>query len=150
MDRSSFTAALLLLGQELFPEWPGTAADTLQLVGGADESETNYILEQLRDFLPTVLGADHEPAPPAVLDVWEAVHDYYAAHPGSFFCMNPEWRFAGCCASDDPALLDGVCRFILGLAAPGQPGAGMSVAELASACQIAPDTLENWLRSQPL
>jgi hypothetical protein len=67
------------------------------------------------------------------------VCDYLFAHPGAT-------RIAG--DGHTYVYSEEYRRFAVGLAAPGQPGEGMSSAELAGHCAVPPELFEEWIRTQ--
>jgi hypothetical protein len=128
-------AAILLLCRELLPDCavlPSTA-EALALTG-ADETEANDALGRLRDLLPAMLEA----AAAAQRDkVFDAAYGFIVEHPECVYAVGKERRYT-----------EEFGRFVVGLRAPGQPGEGMSDAELASVLKVPLPTLEGWLISQ--
>lgn len=135
---SSIHAALLLLGRELvnWPEAP-TTEEILELTGSG-RSQAYAMKARLRELLGTLAGKPgrpiSEPVPAdARLAVSRAIQDYLMRHPGSAYLERERYCY-----------LDHFRRFIVGLVEPGQPGGGLSVAELADASLIPLGTLKGW------
>lgn len=135
---SSIVAALLLLGRELvnWPEAP-TTEEILDLTGSG-RSQAYAMAARLRELLATLAGKPgrpvSEPAPAeAQLGVSRAIQDYLMRHPGSAYLERERYCY-----------LDDFRRFIVGLVEPGQPGSGLSVAQLSDASQIPLGTLKSW------
>lgn len=135
---SSIQAALLLLGRELviWPGWP-TTEEILQLTGSG-KSQAYVMAARLRELLGALAGKPgrpgSEPAPQDVrLTVLSAVNEFLICHPGSAYCEEERSHY-----------LDSFRRFIVGLVEPGQPGEGLSVAQLSDASQIPLGTLKEW------
>lgn len=93
---------------------------------------------RLRELLATLAGKPgrpvSDPAPAeAQLAVSRAIQEYLMRHPGSAYLEHERYCY-----------LDDFRRFIVGLVEPGQPGSGLSVAQLSDASQIPLGTLKNW------
>lgn len=93
---------------------------------------------RLRKLLATLAGKPgrpfSEPTPAdAQLSVSRAIQDYLMRHPGSAYLEQERYCY-----------LDDFRRFIVGLVEPGQPGEGLSVAQLSDASQIPLGTLKSW------
>lgn len=135
---SSIVAALLLLARELV-NWPDapTVEDILDLTGSG-RSQAYARAARLRELLATLAGKPGRPvAKPAPAEAQQAVSrailNYLMRHPGSAYLERERYCY-----------LDDFRRFIVGLVEPGQPGSGLSVAQLADASQIPLGTLKNW------
>lgn len=135
---SSIVAALLLLARELV-NWPGapTTENILDLTGSG-RSQAYAMAARLRELLATLAGRPgrpvSEPAPAeAQLAVSRAIRVHLMCHPGSAYLERKRYCY-----------LDEFRRFIVGLVEPGQPGSGLSVAQLSDACQIPLGTLKSW------
>lgn len=135
---SSIVAALLLLGRELanWPDWP-TSEGILELTGSG-RSQAYAMTARLRQLLGTLAGKPGRPVSEPVsadarLAVSRAIQNYLMRHPGSAYLERERYCY-----------LDDFRRFIVGLVEPGQPGAGLSVAQLADASQIPLGTLKGW------
>lgn len=135
---SSIVAALLLVGRELvdWPEAP-TTEDVLQMTGSG-RSQAYAMAARLRELLPTLAGKPgrpvSEPAPAgARLAVSRAIQAHLMRHPGSAYLEGERYCY-----------LDEFRRFIVGLLEPGQPGSGLSVAQLSDASQLPLGTLKSW------
>ena len=147
---SSIIGGILLLLREQLPGptgLPETVSETLALVG-AGRSQAYAMRDRLRELLPTLIGTPGRPAvePTAqcgscgqcpMMKVALCIQRYIMANPGS-----------ACGTGERSVYSDGFRRFVVGLAAPGQPGEAMSTAELASACGLPLGTLKDWLRPQ--
>lgn len=136
---TSISAALLLLGREAVPQWPDrpTTEEILNLTGSG-KSQAYTMMARLRELLPVLLGKPGRPAatpPPAnsVLAVSRCIQDYLMRHPGSAHFQQGRYHY-----------LDDFRCFIVGLVAPGQPGEGLSVAQLAAASSLPLGTLKGW------
>jgi hypothetical protein len=135
-------AALVMLVIELLPSvrsLPRTVAEIL-LLTGACNSQAHEYLKRLRHVIPTLVGRPGRPtsAPSpesVILRVTMAVRDYAMTHAG-----------AVCWGGERSVYSDGFRRFIVGLADPGQPGEGMSTADLTFATGVPLGTLKEWLR----
>jgi transposase InsO family protein len=134
----SIHAALLLLGRDLiaWPEWPSTE-EILQLTGSG-KSQAYAMAARLRELLENLAGKPgrpvSEPTPPdARLAVTQAIQDYLMCHPGSAYLEGERYCY-----------LDDFRRFVVGLVEPGQPGSGLSVAQLSDASRIPLGTLKGW------
>ena len=135
---SSIVAALLLVVRELvdWPEAP-TTEDVLQMTGSG-RSQAYAMAARLRELLGTVAGKPGRPASELVPEVAQkavnrAILDYLMRHPGSAYVERERYCY-----------LDEFGRFIVGLLEPGQPGFGLSVAQLSDASQIPLGTLKSW------
>ena len=135
---SSIVAALLLVVRELvdWPEAP-TTEDVLQMTGSG-RSQAYAMAARLRELLGTVAGKPGRPASELVPEdaqraVNRAILDYLMRHPGSAYVERERYCY-----------LDEFRRFIVGLLEPGQPGFGLSVAQLSDASQIPLGTLKSW------
>jgi hypothetical protein len=75
---------------------------------------------------------------PAMIAIRDAMAAYRAAHPDAVQGTRKQptynWDFAA---------------FFVSLLRPGQPGDGLSYAELAVAADIPPETIYRWLRREP-
>jgi transposase InsO family protein len=99
---------------------------------------------RLRELLPTVMGQAGRPtAAPAptnsLLAVSICIQNYLMKHPGSAYANQDRYHY-----------LDDYRCFIVGLLDPGQPGEGLSVAQLAEASSIPLGTLKSWFSSPRL
>ena len=135
---SSIHAALVLLGRDLidWPQWP-TTEEILQLTGSG-KSQAYAMAARMRELLATLSGKPGRPvsepaAPDARLAVNQAIQDYLMRHPGSAYLEGERYCY-----------LDDFRRFIVGLVEPGQPGSGLSVAQLSDASRIPLGTLKGW------
>ena len=136
---SSVQAALLLLGRELvtWPGWP-TTEEILQLTGSG-KSQAYVMTARLRELLSGLAGqpgrpSSEAPSRDARLAVLSAVVEFLVCHPGSAYLEEERRHYLG-----------SFRRFIVGLVEPGQPGEGLSVAQLSDASQIPLGTLKSWL-----
>ena len=116
-------AALMLLGRETLPDWrgwPTTVAEVLALAK-AGKTQTYEMLSRLRQSLPTLEGRPGRPAfttPPAGgQEVLRATLDFVMNHAGAVYGQ-----------SERRAYSDGFRRFVIDLSAPGQSGAGLTIA----------------------
>lgn len=136
---TSISAAWMIVGKELLPEWqgwPATVADVLQMTG-VSKSHAYALARRLRSAL-TALRGKPGPKPAsipqsALLNVSKAVQHFLMNHPGAAQQSTERGRYS-----------DAFRRFIVGLIEPGQPGEGMSVADLAEATCIPVGTLKDW------
>jgi transposase InsO family protein len=136
-------AALMLLARETvkqWPDWPTT--DEILKLTGCGRSQAYEMMARLRDRLPTLLGKLGRPAltpppPDSVVAVSRHIQGYLLRHPGSAQVSQERFHYT-----------DNFRRFIVGLVGPGQPGEGLSVAQLAEASSIPHGTLKSWF-SQP-
>ena len=129
--------ALTRMVHELFPnleKFPETEEEVLAL-SGADREEAREYLGRLRELLPTIAEEPQRPPPTPLIQVVQTVTEFLMTHPGSACQKGGRFKATGMFR-----------RFILGLTAPGQPGEGMSAAELAYATGVPLEMLENWLR----
>lgn len=140
---TSIAAALMLLGREVFhwPGWPTT--DQILEQTGSSKSQAYAMASRLRVLLPTLMGKPGRPPSeeaPAVslLAVSRCIQDYLMRHPGSAYFDQDRHHY-----------LDDFRRFVVGLVEPGQPGQGLSVAQLAEASSIPLGTLKSWFGSPP-
>lgn len=136
-------AALLLLGRETvsWPGWPSTE-EILELTGSG-RTQAYAVTARLRELLPSLLGKPGRPpstpAPTdALLVVSRCIQDYLMRHPGSAHFHQGRFHY-----------LDDFRRFIVGLVGPGQPGEGLSVAQLADATSLPLGTLKSWFSKGP-
>ena len=111
--------------------------DILDLTGSG-RSQAYARAARLRELLATLAGKPGRPvAKPAPAEAQQAVSrailNYLMRHPGSAYLERERYCY-----------LDDFRRFIVGLVEPGQPGSGLSVAQLADASQIPLGTLKNW------
>ena len=134
----SILAALFLLGRELiqWPDWPATE-EILELTGSG-RSQAYAMTARLREVLRTLAGRPGRPvSTPApaesLLAVSLSIQDYLKHHPGSAYIERERHYY-----------LDHFRRFIVGLVEAGQPGEGLSVAQLAQASGIPLGTLKSW------
>jgi transposase InsO family protein len=141
---SSIAAALLLLGRELmnWTDWPTT--DQILKQTGASRSQAYAMASRLKERLPTLMGKPGRPtSEPASMDsllaVSRCIQNYLIRHPGSAYFDQGRHHY-----------LDDFRRFIVGLVEPGQPGEGLSVAQLAEASSIPLGTLKSWFGSTPI
>lgn len=136
-EQASIAAASLLLGREMLPEWhewPQTTAEILALTG-ANETQAIEALGRLRELLPTLADPPSQSDKTAVM---KALLNYAYHHPYVGLALTDE---------TDPEGHDHYCRFVLGLAAPGQPGEKFSLVELASLSHIPLDALKKKVQS---
>ncbi len=135
---ASVAAAVILLAREImaWPDWPTTKEILMQT--GSSRSQAYVVKSRLEQRLPELLGQPGRPpaSPPlrdSVLRVSQAIQDYLLQNPGSAhlcgerFCYSDKFR-----------------RFILALVEPGQPGEGLSMAQLAEASRVPLGTLKGW------
>ena len=143
-------AALFLLAKEYNPGWrgwPKTESEILLLAGASqrDAREAAFELRELLLELECRLGLplpDHDPNLTRV----EAVLGALAGWGWNNIASVP--RDVG----DTRHYPEDFQRFVAGLAAPGQPGHGMTVDELAHAVDVPVSLLKDWLsawRPQP-
>ncbi len=140
-------AAVFVLARQLLPDWDGwppSTAKMLEIAGGVGRSQCYELVNRLRDLLPTVTRASgRPPASPANSSakqgVVEALCAYLCDHPGAI-CCGPDGR---------RTYSDAFRRFVIGLFEPEQPGAEMSVAQMAATCRIPLGTLKDWLNLEP-
>ena len=140
---AALVAALILVARNLCPGWkwwPKTA--TILKLLGAGKSQTYAYVETVRAHLPAMVGKPGRPRPSVsnqctLEAVRIAVNAFLRAHPGAV-CENG----SRCVYSD------GWRRFVVGLLDAGQPGHGMSIADLAVATGVRLGTLKTWLRSE--
>lgn len=145
LNRPSLHAALLLIARDLIPEGsevPRSVAEILERTG-VSKSQAYEVRSRLHDVFPTVFstaGRPPEPTPEVgkVSTVLVAVRDYLMRHPGS-----------ACHTGERQIYSDGFRRFVVGLMAPGQPGAGLTVMEMAEMTGVPYGTLKDWLRHPP-
>lgn len=137
----SVAAGFLLLAREFLSEdkkWPRTVADVLRITG-AGKSQAYEILDRLRAILPTLLHPPGRPVTgpvePQNLDaIHVAVREYLSRHPGACYDRGERRIY-----SDD------FRRFVLALTQVGQPGEGLTLAQLSHATGVPPGTLKDWL-----
>jgi len=141
---TSILAALLLLVRELVPQWPNwPLTEEILALTGASRSQAYAMAARLRELLFTLMGKPGRPssAPPAhssQLAVSRAINIYLLDKPGAAYSSQVRTHY-----------LDSFRCFILGLMDPGQPGEGLSVAELAEASTIPLGTLKGWFQNPP-
>jgi len=142
---TSIAAAWMLVGKEIFPDWPSwpkTGAEAIALAG-ASSSQAYQVASRLRQQVSTLLGKPgRPPSPPpkdlSLLKVSKAVQDYLMRHPGSAYQSQEKCSYN-----------DGFRRFVVGLVETGQPGEGLTVADLAEATCIPLGTLKDWFSGAP-
>ncbi|MFN8614071.1 MAG: hypothetical protein U0931_41450 [Vulcanimicrobiota bacterium] len=127
---SSIVAALLLLGRELVNWTEAPTTEKILQLTGSGRSQAYAMAARLRELLGTVAGKPGRPASELVPEdaqkaVNRAILDYLMRHPGSAYVERERYCY-----------LDEFRRFIVGLIEPGQPGFGLSVAQLSDASQI--------------
>lgn len=139
----STLAGLMLFLRERIPweGWPRTVADVLAIVG-AGHSQAHQ--QRLRAFevVPLMIAKPGRPASQpsdestrvAVLDT---LYDYLLDNPGAVSGEGKRRLYT-----------DDFRRLVVGLRDPGQPGEGMSVAELAAVSRVPQGTLKDWLHPQ--
>jgi transposase InsO family protein len=138
---SSLQGAWILVGRNLVPQmeaWPRTVEAALALVG-AGRTQTYEVCGRLWEAVSTVMGKPGRPANPplqtdAFTEVCRAVRDYLLDHPGATCGRGERRRYS-----------DGFRRFVVALTAPGQPGEGLTCAELAEGAGLPLGTLKGWL-----
>ena len=135
---TSIAAALILLGREVvsWPGWPTT--EEIFDLAGSGRSQAYAMMARLRELLPTLAGKPGRPAStPAptcsLLAVSRCIQDYLMRHPGSAHFHRGRYHY-----------LDDFRRFFVGLVGSGQPGEGLSIAELAEASNLPLGTLKSW------
>ncbi len=131
----SVAAALLLMLRELAPElgqFPQTKGEVLALAGAYDESEVFEILERLRKELPALL----EPLEP-MEGARHAIEGYHKCDDSPATIIGPDGR---------TIYTDDFLGFVMSLAAPGEPGRGLSTSELACVSGVPIAVLNDWLR----
>lgn len=136
-ESSSLAAAMCMLVEEAELDLSGlqTEAEILA-VTGVDQSEAHEMRDQLLGLLATVVEESRQ-APPAE-KIYHAVRGFAGHH-----------RDAICDTGGHRTYSDDFRDFVLEMMGPGEPGEGMSPAEMALATGIVPqETLEGWLRSQ--
>lgn len=142
LDRPSLQAALLLLVRDLLPDGsdaPRSVSEILEFTG-ARKSQAYEVRSRLQEVLPTLFSSagrppEAPPEPKTTGAALAAVRDYLMAHPGAV--CGPGMR---------RVYSHGFRRFVVGLAAPGQPGERLSVTELAEVTGVPLGTLKDWLR----
>lgn len=136
---ASLLAGMMLFLREVVPwkGWP-TVAEILPLAG-AGRSQACEMRDRIRSGWHGFLGRPGRPATEptegfALFAACQAVLRFVLTHPGS--ACGPEAR---------TTYSDEFRRFVVALSGPGQPGEGLSVAALASACLIPLGTMKNWM-----
>lgn len=128
---------MFMLVQKALPdldELPQTEAEILAITG-ADQAEAYEMRDQLFQLLATVVEESRQ-APPAER-IYRAVNGFAAYHPD-----------AVCDTGGHRTYSDDFRDFVLEMMGPGEPGEGMSCAEMALAAGVPQDILEDWIRSQ--
>ena len=133
-----------MLGRELFPSWnawPKTVAEILELTK-AGKSQAYELVRRLREMVGDLWGHPGRPRtenPPeaGIVPVYQAIQGYLYTHPGAVRKVDERFQY-----SDD------FRHFILGLTEPGQPGADLSIAQLADTVGLPLETLREWFRVQ--
>jgi len=141
--KPSVAAAVLLVARELAPALTAgwSVADIL--------AATDAARSQAYAMRPRVVAAcaalDRPPGRPAhdenrdaVLDCACRVRDFLADHPGAVAGRGERRRYS-----------DGFRRFVLALAAPGEPAADLTAEQLAAATGVPLGTLKDWRRESP-
>lgn len=139
-----------MLGREFFPSWeawPKTVAEILELTK-ASKSQAHVLARRLKEMVVGGLWSDpgrprtENPPGASVVPVYQAVQEYLYTHPGAVRRVDARFHYS-----------DGFRHFILGLKEPGQPGAKLSIAQLAHTVGLPVETLREWFRvpqPQPL
>lgn len=141
---TSIAAAVLLLGRDL-AAWPDSpTTDEILERTGAGRSQAYAMMARLKELLPTLVGKPGRPTSASApanseLAVCRCIQQYLMRHPGSAYFDRDRYHY-----------LDDFRRFIVGLVAPGQPGEGMTVAQLAEASSLPLGTLKSWFSQQDL
>jgi hypothetical protein len=137
-ESSSLAAAMCMLAQEAELDssgLPQTEAEILAVMG-VDQGETNEMRDQLLALMAAVVEESRQ-APPAER-IHHAVRGFAGHHRDAISDTGGHRTY-----SDD------FRDFVLEMMGPGEPGEGMSPAEMASATGVVPlEILEDWLRSQ--
>lgn len=133
----------MLVGKEVvnWAGWP-TTEEILDLTSSG-KSQAYAMMARLRELLPTLMGKPGRPASEPVtansmLAISRAIQRYLMHHPGSAYFEQDRYQY-----------LDDFRRFVVGLVAPGQPGEGLSVRQLAEASDIPLGTLKGWFHQAP-
>lgn len=139
----STLAGLMLFLRERIPwdGWPRTVADVLAIVG-AGHSQANEQRTRALEVVPLMVGKPGRPASQPSdegtrVAVLQVLYDYLLDNPGAVSGQG-ERRF----------YTDGFRCLVVGVRDPGQPGEGMSVAELAAVSRVPLGTLKDWLHPQ--
>jgi len=142
---SSIAAAWLILGREIVPNWPSWPDKTCEILAltGAGRSQAYEIVGRLRASIKSILGKPGRPtAAPisgnSLMAASKAIQGYLLRHPGSVYYSQSRFQYT-----------DDFRCFVVGLVEDGQPAAGLSVAELAEACEIPLGTLKDWFSKSP-
>lgn len=136
-------AALFLLAKEYNPDWrgwPKTESEILLLAGASprDAREAAFELRELLLELECRLGLplpDFDPASTRLQAVLGALRDWGLKN------ITSVPRNVG----GTRLYPEGFQRFVASLAAPGQPGHGMTLDELAYAVDVPVNLLKDWL-----
>lgn len=141
----SLLAGLMLLLRELIPwdGWPATVAEVLAIVG-VGHSQAYQQRDRAINVLRLTMGKPGRPASPpsnesTLVAVLRALYGFLFDNLGAVSgqgerrVYNKDFR----------------C-FVVGLGDPGQPGEGMSVAQLAAVSHVPMGTLKDWLHPQQI
>ena len=132
-----------MLGREFFPSWgawPKTA-EILELTK-ASKSQAHELVRRLRKMVGGIWSAPgrprtENPTGASGVPVYRAVQEYLYTHPGAARQVGTRFHY-----SDD------FRHFILRLKELGQPGAELSIAQLADTVGLPLETLREWFRVQ--
>ena len=137
----TLTAAVLLLARDLYPDWPITVKEILALTA-AGNSQAYELKKRLLASLPELMGRPGRPGattpePSSKIEILQAIQTYLMEHPGAVSGRGVRRSYS-----------DGFRRFLVDLAAPGQPAEGLPLAELATLTQLPLGTLKDWFHGR--